>query len=105
MSTKKLTAAECTPAVIKEWKEKHGSIFCYTASDGKKAYFRTPTRQEIEAANSVGANKPIQSNEILAKAVFMGGDEEILTVDKYFFGFSAQLKTLIQTVEGELAEL
>jgi len=103
--SKKLLSPEITPEVIAAWKNEFESIFCYKTSDGKKAYFRSPERKEIEAANSVGSNRPIESNAILAKAVFLGGDEDILTVNKYFFGFSEHLKTIIKKVEGELTEL
>ncbi len=103
--SKKVLPGEVTPEVIAKWKEEFEAVFCYKTADGKVAYFRSPERKEIEAANSVGSSKPIESNAILAKAVFLGGDEEILTVNKYFFGFSEHLKTVIKKVEGELTEL
>lgn len=104
MLTKKPTATEVTSDVIEAWKKSFNSVFKYQTNDGKTAYFRSPTRKEIEAAQTV-QNKPIQSNEILAKAVFLGGDEEIINEDKYFFGFQKHLTGVIKQVEGEFTEL
>lgn len=105
MSEKKPTATEVTQAVIDGWKEKHGKVTRYKAHD-KVAYFRTPTRKEAEAASVLAQDKkPVQSNEMLAKACFLGGDEEIIKEDKYFFGLSTHLQNLIDTVAGELTEL
>ncbi len=100
--SKKIT--EVTPEVIKGWKEKYSGVFIYKAKDGKIAYFRSPERSEIEAANSLSA-KPLQSNAVLAKATFLGGDEDIINIDKYFFGLGNHLAGIIKKVEGELTEL
>lgn len=101
---KTITKDEVTQAVIDKWKEQYSGVYMYASEDGKKAYFRTPTRQEIEAAGSV-ANKPMESNTILAKATFLAGDEEVITEDKYFFGLQEHLKGIIKKVSGELTEL
>lgn len=103
--SKKVSKENIDDAQIAKWKQEHSSVFKYISEDGKEAYFRTPERSEIEAANSVAAEKPIQSNAILAKATFLGGDEEVINVDKYFFGLSTHLKKIIKKVEGELTEL
>lgn len=99
-----IKTSEVTKEVIQGWKEKHPSIYCYKSSDGKVLYLRTPTRNEIEAAQAL-SKSPVKSNEVLAKACALGGDEEILTEDKYFFGLSAHLAKIIVSVEGELTEL
>ena len=103
--SKKISKENIDEAQIAKWKDAFSGVYKYASSDGKVAYFRTPERSEIEAANSVAATKPLESNAILAKATFLGGDEEIITVDKYFFGLSGHLKNIIKRVEGELTEL
>lgn len=102
--SKAITAAEVNQKMIDGWKEKHSDVFCYKTPDGKVGYLRSPQRSEIEAAQSLKA-KPLQSNAVLAKACWLAGDEEILTVDKYFFGLSNTLEKIIKRVEGELTEL
>jgi hypothetical protein len=91
-------------ALIDKWKREYSGVYVYASEDGKKAYFRTPTRQEINAAGSV-ANKPMESNTILAKATFLAGDMEVITEDKYFYGLQEHLKGIIKKVSGELTEL
>lgn len=106
MKKNQVDAAAITAEVIKGWKQAHGSVFMYKAEDGKVAYFRSPSRQEMEAATALAtSNKFLQSNAVLAKATFLGGDECIVSEDKYFFGLSAHLKSIIKKVEGELTEL
>ncbi len=106
MSTQKLPADQVTSEVIAEWKQKHGNVFQYEAEDGKKAYFRKPSRPEIEAASALAiSNKQIQSNAMLARTTFLGGDECIINEDQYFFGLSGHLAKIIKKVEGELTEL
>ncbi len=102
----KLTKGEVTQAVIDEWKQKHEGVFSFTANDDSsfKAFFRSPTRKEIEAATAV-KNNPMESNLVLAKACFLAGDEEVLTINKYFLGLSEKLSVIIKKIEGELEEL
>jgi hypothetical protein len=101
----KLTKDEVTPEVIEGWKKQFTGVFAFTAKDdsGYKAFFRSPTRKEIEACSATKSG--VESNTVLAKACFLAGDEQILNEDKYFFGLSEQLKVIIKKVEGELEEL
>jgi hypothetical protein len=102
----KLKKEEVTKAIIDGWKEKYEGVFSFTAKDdsGFKAFFCSPDRKQIEAAQAVG-NKPLDSNLILAKACFLAGDEEVYKVQKYFIGLSEQLSKIIVKVEGELEVL
>ena len=101
-----LPANEVTPEIIAKWKEKYEGVFSFTAKDesGFKAYFRSPERKEIEAAQAV-SNKALESNTVLAKACFLAGNQEVITVQKYFLGLSAVLSKIVVTVEGELEVL
>jgi len=101
-----LPASEVTPEIITKWKAQFEGVFAFTAKDdsGFKAYFRSPERKEIEAAQAV-SNKPLESNAVLAKACFLAGNEEVITVQKYFLGLSVVLSKIIVTVEGELEVL
>lgn len=102
---KKPTATEVTPQLIAEWKEKYGSVFQFTSEDGKVAYFKKPDRQLVDASSALAKDHPVKSNEVLAKGCYLGGDEEMISNDEYFFGLNPWLKGLIKTKMGELTEL
>jgi len=105
-NTKKPTPAEVTETMIQEWKNRYGKLTCYKTNDGKIGYFMSPSRKEAEASSVLAQDKkPVQSNEMLAKVCFLGGDEELISEDRYFYGLSKHLQKLVETVEGELEEL
>ncbi len=89
---------------IKEWKEKHGEVYGYTAGE-KECFLKKPNRKVLAAAATVGKNDPIRYNEILLNGCWLGGDEEIKTDDAYFLGVSAKLAELVEVKEGELKKL
>lgn len=107
MEIKKPTAAEVTQEIIDAWKAKHGDVFMFESNDKQKVgFFRRPTRTETSAFNSLlQKGKVIESNESMAKTTFLGGDEELITVDKYFYGLSNKLGKLLEIEEGELSPL
>jgi hypothetical protein len=90
---------------IADWKKQYGTIYRFTADDGKVGYFKKPDRKVMDAVASKATTNPVLSNEILAKSSFIGGDNELITNDANFFGLSQQLKGLLKVVEGELVEL
>lgn len=102
---RKPTAAEVTTEIIAGWKKAHAKIVQYKTEDGKIAFFKNPDLTTVDAASAVAASNPMKSNVILAKACFLGGDEEVVTEDKYIFGLGNHLRQLIVKVEGELSEL
>lgn len=102
----KPTAADVTPELIQQWKDKYGKVTQYKTSDGKVVFFRSPSRAEIAATQAANTDSDgITSNEVLAKATALGGDVEILTQDKYLLGLGKHLKKIFETVEGESTEL
>lgn len=103
-TNKKPTAAEVTSETIQQWKNQYGRIVKYTAEE-KVAYFKEPDLTVMDASAAIGATNPIKSNLLIAKACFLGGDEVIITDQKYFLGLSNHLRSLITKVEGELSEL
>lgn len=104
MAYKPKSKSEVTPEVIKSWKSEYGKVMKYEA-EGKVAYFREPDIKTLDASAAMATTNPIRSNEIMAKACFLGGDEDIITEQKYFLGFMDHLKKLINKVEGEFSEL
>ncbi|MDI3319130.1 hypothetical protein [Pinibacter soli] len=102
---RKIKAAEVTEDVIKQWKAQYGKVFQFKAEDGKTAYFKQPDRKAVDASFAIAKTSPVRSDEIIAKNSFIGGDEEVITEDKYFYSLSRYLGQLIEVVVGELAEL
>jgi hypothetical protein len=105
MAKKIIAVADCTPAQIEAWKKEHGKVWAYTTEDGKTGYFKRPSRSTVDASSALAQQHPIQSNELLAKDCFLGGDAEIISEDKYFYGLGVWLSGLIEKVQGELTEL
>lgn len=106
MSTNKPAASEITNETIAVWKEKHGKVTKYKTTDEKVLFFRTPSRAEVSAAQTANTESDgITSNQVLAKATCLGGDIEILNVDKYLMGIGKHLGKIVEKVEGEMEEL
>lgn len=101
---KKPSLSEITPETIDGWKKQFGKVFKFSSEDGKAGFFKTPDRNTMDASSALAKNNPVKSNEVLAKACFLGGDEELLTSDAHFFGLSSQLSKLMEVKQGELAE-
>lgn len=95
---------EVTQEQINAWKGKYGDIFLVEVED-KKAYLKTPGRNELSYAATVGAKDPMKFNEAILNSCWLDGDEEIRTVDRLFLGVSAQLDTIIQTAEATIKKL
>ena len=105
MTKTKLTLAEVTAEVISAWKAEHGKVSMYVAADGKTDYFKSPDMQAIEASMVLASTKPLQSNLVLAKAAFLGGDVEVFEDPQHLYGLGKHLNALIVKIEGELTEL
>ncbi|HYH16112.1 MAG TPA: hypothetical protein VD794_12875 [Flavisolibacter sp.] len=103
--TTKPKASEVNQSVIEGWKSQYDQVMKYVAGDGKVAYFKNPDMASLDAASAIANTNPIKSNLILAKACFIGGDEEIISQDKYILGLSNHLKSMIVKIEGELSTL
>ncbi len=95
----------CTPAQIEAWKKEHGSVFKFVAEDGKIGFFKKPDLKTMEASLTIASTNPIQSNRILAKNTFIGGDVEVYEDDAHLLGLGKTLRGIIKSVEGELTEL
>lgn len=106
MTSNKPTKSECTPDVIKAFKNEHGKVFKYVTEDKKfEAYFKNPDVEAMEAATVMASTKPISSNKLLAKACFLGGDREVFEDAKYLLGLGKKLQQVVEIVEGELEVL
>ena len=103
MGTKKLNG-EATPEQIAEWKKKYGEIFQITADD-KAGYIRAPKRSEVGIATSYQATNPFKSTEFILQNCWLGGADELISEDKYFYGLNAQLMDVIEVAETKIKKL
>lgn len=92
---------EVTEEMIAAWKKKYGEVYI-VSSEGKTAYLRRPDRSIIGAASVLGGLDNIKQKEVMIRNCWLGGDEDILNEDKYFFGLSGQVDAMIEVAEVEL---
>ena len=99
-------AEQITQAQIDDWKKKHGDVILYEV-EGKKAYFRKPTRQELSYA-SVASNQmkdSLKYSEVLMNSCFLGGDRAIIDDDAYFLGAAPVIEALSEAKIGDIKKL
>lgn len=80
---------EITAEQVEQWKKEHGRVFVASA-DGKKAYYRKPSRKELSYAMTL-QNQPLDMTECLLKNCFLGGDAEMHEDTDYLLGCSGEL--------------
>jgi len=93
-----------TPEDVEAWKEKHGKVFqIEVESNGEtfNCFLRQPTRQELGLAAKLAMSNPLQYNESILKACWLGGDEAIKTDNGLFLSAGEQLGKLV-TVPSHL---
>ncbi len=100
IESKKLTKEH-----IKSLKTLHGRLFVYRSDDGKYCILRVPTLMEIDACRAISGGSSIQFDMALVDNIWVEGDEEFKTVDKYRMGLFDWLGTVIIKVRGEMEEL
>lgn len=63
------------------------------------------TSQWLSYSATVSQNNTLKGNEVLMKAMWLGGSEDIQNDDELFFGASAKLAEIITVREAELVNL
>lgn len=96
--------AQISQDQINLWKSKYKSIYKVTVED-KVAYLKVPDRTILAAAIAASTNNPMKCNEVILLNCWLGGDEEIKTVDSYFLAVSAKISELIEVKQAELEKL
>lgn len=94
-----------TKAKIAEYKKEYGSVFRYTAKDGKSCLLRSPDLTILDACRTISGGSSVKFDIALLDNCWIDGDEELKTVDKYKMGLFDWLGGIIQKVDGELEEL
>ena len=94
---------EITPIQIESWKKEHGDVF-YAEADGRKAYFRKPSRKDLSYAMTL-RDRPLEMTETLLRNTFLGGDTIFLEDTAHMLGCSALVEQMVQVKEVEVGKL
>lgn len=95
---------EATPEQINEWKAKHKNVYLIEV-DGRSAYVKAPSRNDLSYASAIGSKDPIKFNEAILKNCWLDGDDDIKTDDRLFMGVAAKLDEIIETAEASVKKL
>jgi len=90
---------------IAAYKQRYGSIFRYTAADGKSCLLKAPSLQVIDACRALSGGSTIKFDAALVENCWVAGDEELKKEDAYRLGLFEWLGNIIQKVDGQLEEL
>lgn len=103
---KNATAADVTPEMIKEWKERYPKGVNKITAGDKACFIKSPTRKELGYAGSGSNSKdPLAYTEAILKACWLAGDPEILTEDSLFLAASGKVTELISVAEASVEKL
>ena len=91
-----------TKEQIKEWKAKHGELFEITVED-KSCILHRPTRKDLSYASAV--KDPIKMSEVMLKALWVDGDEEIKEDDSLFLAAIQKMQEILEVKEAEIKKL
>jgi len=91
-----------TKEQIKEWKAKHGELFEITVED-KSCILHRPTRKDLSYASAV--KDPIKMSEVMLKALWVDGDEEIKEDDSLFLAAIQKMQDILEVKEAEIKKL
>jgi len=97
------TKAMVTPEQIAQWKKEHGKVFKYEV-DGKVCFLRPVDRNVYSVALSKVSSNPAKFNETVIEYIWLGGDEEIRKVDRYYFGLIDFVEEFLDKKKGSLGE-
>ncbi len=96
---------EFSPEQIAIYKAKYGTIFRYTATDGKSCLLKAPDLQVIDACRALSGGSAIRFDTALVENCWVAGDPEFKNDDAYRIGLFEWLGSIIKRVDGQLEEL
>ncbi|NCX94904.1 MAG: hypothetical protein EBX41_00595 [Chitinophagia bacterium] len=106
-NTPNLPEGSAPEAQIAAWKAHHNSGIYAVEVGGHIAYFKNPTRHDINYALARGGGnaQALDVYEALANLTFLGGSEAILQSDPLFLGLCTELRTKIEGAQAKLVNL
>lgn len=92
--------------MIEAWKKQNPKGVHELIVDDKKGYLRNPTRNDLKyAMTRLKSGGELDMVEALLEEMWLGGDQELLDDDDYFFGAASQIQELVKVKDGSLKKL
>ena len=107
MKEEKVLIGQLTTDEIAALKVKYpGGIYAINNKNGKIAYFKKPSRNEVNCDLALTTReRPLANVEELAKLTFIGGCEDLLNNEDEALGSYEHLRSKMAGVEAELVNL
>lgn len=96
-----MNKTEVTPDQIEQWKREHGKVFVASA-DGKKAYYRKPTRKDLSYAMTL-KGQPLDMDDAILRNCFLGGEPFHEDLD-YLLGLDELVDRMLTVKKVEVGE-
>lgn len=91
-----------TEKQITDWKKQHGGVYELPVDD-KTAYLREPKMADYKRAfTAMQKHGDLAFGEVMLNVLFIGGDEEIKTVDEYFLPARKELSEFFEYDDAEI---
>jgi hypothetical protein len=95
-----------TPEQLKKWKAENPAGIYGVECDGHIAYFREPTRQDVNAALSCASdNEPLAAIGKFMELTMIGGSGDVKTNDLLWLGVGQEVKHKMRGKEATLVNL
>ena len=104
------SAANVTADVLLLWQNDYKSVFEINVPKGDgqeggyKGWIRKPNRNEMRELTSKKTD-PVTYSEIVLDMLWLGGDEEIKTVDEVFYGAMGVIQNVMDIPEASLKKV
>ncbi|MEX6627569.1 hypothetical protein PG913_08255 [Tenacibaculum pacificus] len=98
-------ANEVTEKQIEQWKVEHQAVYELPVGD-KKGYLRQPKMTDYKIGFKAMLNGgDIAFSEAMLRALWLGGDKDILDEDAYFIPAKNQIKDFLDYEDAEISAL
>ncbi|MBX2904993.1 MAG: hypothetical protein KF744_03085 [Taibaiella sp.] len=106
MSNEAMIIGQVPESQIADWKSKNKSGIYALEVDSHVAYFKNPSRSELNCAMSKTSNERVLDVfEELANLTFLGGSEAVLKDDQMFLGICHELRVKMDGKKATLVNL
>ena len=103
---KKDKTGQADEATVQKMKKENPAGVFFVESNGHVAYFREPTRHDVNAALAVSdPARPLAIAEKFGELLFIGGSREVLSNDLMFIGAATQLRVKMNGYRASLGNL
>ena len=94
-----------TQEQINDWKAEHGGVYVLPVGE-KEGYLKEPKMNDYKRAFKAMMNRgDVAFGEEMLRALWLGGDKDILDKDEYFLSARKQLKDFFDYDDAEITPL